>query len=578
MRKNFPITNIETKVRDDQYLISITDLKGRLTYANPAFVEISGFEREELIGKAHNIIRHPDMPPEAFADLWETLKAHKPWLGMVKNRRKDGGFYWVLANAYPLFENGEVTSYASVRVQASEEQIRGAQAFYDDVNAGQAGGYTVKQGQRVRRGWRRLVDVAALPFQNTLRMRMLKMMMLAIGSIGVASYLAATGGVPPESQGLFWAAIGLATTASAWYGWRIATRVHHSLENIARVARQIAAGNLTIELESDADPDIRKLNFYLDIMRKGLIGISDDVQAGVAATGHASQVLYANNANLSARTEEQASSLQETAAAMEELTVTVKQNADNAHLANKLADNSMQIARRGGAVVSEVVDTMHGIHSSSSKIGDIVSMIEGIAFQTNILALNAAVESARAGEAGKSFAVVAGEVRNLSLKSSQAAKEIKVLIDESVARIATGSEQAERAGATMQQIVDSVTKVTDIMAEISTASVEQSSGLEQINQAIGQMDRVTHENGALVQDLGQTVRNLSAEAENLSDAIGVLKTGKLHTAKPAFLNSSAFGSASAPANDRGRQAPPSRHTNPATSLNAAPGKQALASS
>ncbi len=578
MRKNFPITDIETKVRDDQYLISITDLKGRLTYANPAFVEISGFEREELIGKAHNIIRHPDMPPEAFADLWETLKANKPWLGLVKNRRKDGGFYWVLANAYPIFENGEVTSYASVRVQASEEQIRGAQAFYDDINAGQAGGYTVKQGQRVRCGWRRLVDVAALPFKNTVGMRMLKTMMLAIGGIGVSSYFAATGGVPAESQGLFWTAIGLTTAASAWYAWRIASRLQHSFDKLAHVARQIAAGNLTTELESDSDPDINKLNFYFDTMRKGLVGISDDVQAGVAATGHVSQVLNTNNAHLSARTEDQAASLQQTAAAMEELTVTVKQNADNAHLANKLADDSMQIAQRGGVAVSEVVDTMRGIQSSSSRIGDIVSVIEGIAFQTNILALNAAVESARAGEAGKSFAVVAGEVRNLSLKSSQAAKEIKVLIDESVARIAAGSEQAERAGATMQQIVDSVTKVTDVMGDISTASVEQSSGLEQINQAIGQMDRVIQENGALVQDLGQTVRTLSGEAENLSDAIGVFKTGKPHTAKPAFLSSAAFGRTSAAASGGNRQTPSGKRPNPAAPLNAVPGKRALASS
>ncbi|HEY9281193.1 MAG TPA: PAS domain-containing protein, partial [Eoetvoesiella sp.] len=377
MRKNFPITNVETKVRDDQYLVSITDKKGRLTYANPAFVEISGFQREELIGKAHNIIRHPDMPPEAFADLWETLQANKPWLGVVKNRRKDGGYYWVLANAYPIIEDGEVNSYASVRVQASDEQIRGAQAFYDDINAGNAGGYAIKQGQRVRRGWRRLIDVAALPFRNTLRSRIFRMMVLAIGAIGASSYFATTGGVPAQSQWIFWPGVGLAAAATLWYGWITAQRAHNSLEDAARIARQIAAGNLTMALDSDSDPDINKLNFYLDIMRKSLISISSDVQSGVTATGHTAQVLNANNTHLSARTEDQAASLQQTAAAMEELTATVKQNADNAHLANKLADDSMQIAQRGGVVVSEVVTTMHGIHGSSSKIADIVSVIEG---------------------------------------------------------------------------------------------------------------------------------------------------------------------------------------------------------
>jgi len=536
MRKNLPITNVETKVREDQYLISKTDMKGRIIYANPAFIEVSGFHRDELIGKAHNVIRHPDMPPEAFTDLWETLKAGKPWLGLVKNRRKDGGFYWVLANAYPVVEDGQVTCYASVRVQASEEQIRAAEAFYADINAGRRKGYAVRQGQRVRRGWRRLLDAAALPWRNSLRASMFRMAALAVAAIGGAGYFAATGGVPAQWQWAAWAALGLLTAGMLGYGWIISRRVIDSLDHAAHMARQIAAGNLTSEIGAlEGGDEVGKLKFYLDIMRKSLISIGDDVQVGVRATGHAAQVLYANNTHLSARTEDQASSLQETATAMEELTSTVQQNADNAHVAARLADDSMQIAQRGGEVVSEVVGTMDGIRDSSRKISDIVTLIEGIAFQTNILALNAAVESARAGEAGKSFAVVAGEVRNLALKSSQAAKEVKSLIDESTNRISAGSEQAAKAGATMQEIVDSVRRVTDIIGEISTASVEQSSGLMQINQAIGQMDGVTQQNAALVQDLGQTVRTLSAEAENLGEAIGVLNTGLRKESRPSPL-------------------------------------------
>lgn len=536
MRKNLPVNDIETKVREDQYLISKTDLKGRIIYANPAFIEVSGFHRDELLGKAHNIVRHPDMPPAAFADLWDTVKKGKPWLGVVKNRRKDGGYYWVLANAYPVIEDGKVTCYASVRVRPSEEQIRAAEQFYAEINEGRASGYGVKQGRRVRVGWRRLIDYAAVPFSRHLRISLLRMLAIALLGTGTAAYFATTGGLPPQWQWAFWTGLGALGAGMAWQGWAILRRVTGAILNIAETARQISAGNLTTQIaQNDNNNELDRMGFYLDIMRKSLISISNDVHAGVHATGHTAQVLFANNTHLSARTEDQASSLQQTAAAMEELTATVKQNSDNANVAAGLADESMRIARQGGDAVAAVVDTMDGIRDSSRKISDIVTLIEGIAFQTNILALNAAVESARAGEAGKSFAVVAGEVRNLALKSSQAAKEVKGLIDESSTRVTTGTQQAARAGATMQEIVESVQRVTDIMGEISTASVEQSSGLEQINQAIGQMDGVTQQNAELVHDLGQTVRTLSVEAENLGEAIGVFNTNLNKEGRPSVV-------------------------------------------
>ncbi|QAA92964.1 methyl-accepting chemotaxis protein [Pollutimonas thiosulfatoxidans] len=526
MRKNFPVTQVETKVRADQYLISKTDKKGKITYVNPAFIEISGYTRDELVGQPHNLIRHPDMPPEAFQDLWDTLQAGKPWLGLVKNRRKDGGFYWVLANAAPVYEHGEITGYASVRLKPTEDQIAAAQDFYESINAGNSRGYTVKAGQRVRTGWRRGLDVVAMPFAPTLKAGMFRMAALSTATIFGATWFAATGGVPADYRAWVLAAIAAGTAASLAYGWRIAQGIVKPLAGAARIARQIAAGNLRIDIDTEQPGEVGNLYFYMDMMRKSLLGIATDVHAGAQATAQTAHVLEANNTNLSARTEDQAASLQETAASMEELTVTVRQNADNANLASQLADASMQTAQRGGTVVQDVVDTMQGIHQSSRKIGDIVSLIEEIAFQTNILALNAAVESARAGEAGRGFAVVAAEVRSLAQKSSVAAKEIKVLIDESVNRMATGSEQAARAGATMEEIVESVKRVTDIMGEISTASVEQSTGLEQINQAISQIDGVTHQNAALVQELGNTVRALAGEAGNLRLSIEVLNTGR----------------------------------------------------
>lgn len=537
MRKNLPVTNSETVVREDQYLISKTDMKGRIVYVNPAFVEVSGFHRDELIGKAHNVIRHPDMPPEVFTDLWKTLKAGKPWLGVVKNRRKDGGFYWILANAYPVIENNEVTCYASVRIKPNQEQIEAAEAFYEAINQGKARWHTVREGQKVRKGVARLIDWVALPFNRSLRSGLLRTCTMGAGAIAISAYYAATGGMPSSHALYAWPAIGLLALGMMGYGWVITRRMLISLNDAAHQARQVSAGNLTLELEEGESQEVNNLNFYLDIMRKSLISIANDVQSGITATGHTTQVLYANNSHLSGRTENQAASLQETAAAMEEITITVKQNTDNAHMANRLAGESMAIAQQGGKVVAEVVHTMDGISESSGKISDIVTLIEGIAFQTNILALNAAVESARAGEAGKSFAVVAGEVRNLALKSSQAAKEVKNLIDNSNARITAGSEQASRAGTTMQEIVDSVRRVTDIMNDITTASVEQSTGLSEINQAIGQMDGVTQQNANLVQDLSQTVRTLSAEADGLGDAIAVLNTGLTSQGRPATVGS-----------------------------------------
>lgn len=527
MRKNYPISAHEVHVRADQYLISKTDLKGRITYANNAFIDISGFSREELLGKAHNIVRHPDMPAAAFQDLWDTLHAEQTWMGVVKNRRKNGDFYWVYAMAIPVYENGQVTGYASVRVKPSAEQVADAQAFYQALNENRAGGYTVKGGRKAPTGWRKTLNLLRQPFNRSLRASMFRMSMLAIATTLTASYFALTGGVPANAQlwisGLLLGAMGM----MMGYGWIISQRVTQPLNKAAMIAQQIAAGNLGIDIDcppSQEHDEVSQLYFCLDLMRKSLVGIANDARHGIENSINTSLALEKNNRHLATRTEDQAASLQETAASMEQLTVTVKQNADNANQANQLADASMQIAQRGGGVVHQVVDTMQKIHDSSRRIGDIVTMIESIAFQTNILALNAAVESARAGEAGRGFAVVAGEVRSLAQKSSQAAGEIKQLIDASVGQMAVGAEQAASAGSTMEDIVTSVKQVRDIIGEISVASIEQATGLDQINQAMSQMDGVTHQNAVLVHELGHTVRNLALQAHELGDAMKVLVT------------------------------------------------------
>ena len=286
---------------------------------------------------------------------------------------------------------------------------------------------------------------------------------------------------------------------------------------------KIAAGDLTVRVEATSTNEIGHLMAAVKRMQESLTRTVAAVRRGVDEINVGSREISAGNTDLSSRTEQQAASLEETAASMEELASTVKQNADNARQANQLAASASDVAERGGSAVSEVVNTMHDISASSRKISEIVSVIDGIAFQTNILALNAAVEAARAGEQGKGFAVVAGEVRSLAQRSAQAAKEIKGLIEDSVNKVGAGSQQVERAGATMQEIVASVKRVTDIMGEISAASDEQSSGIDQVNRAVSQMDEVTQQNAALVEEAAAAAGSLQEQAERLVQAVAVFK-------------------------------------------------------
>ncbi|QWF47575.1 HAMP domain-containing protein [Bordetella hinzii] len=286
---------------------------------------------------------------------------------------------------------------------------------------------------------------------------------------------------------------------------------------------RIAGGDLTARVEVRNSNEIGPLFAALKRMQESLTRTVSSVRRGVDEINVGAREIAAGNTDLSSRTEQQAASLEETAASMEELASTVKQNADNARQANQLAASASDVAERGGSAVSEVVQTMEGISASSRKISEIVSVIDGIAFQTNILALNAAVEAARAGEQGKGFAVVAGEVRSLAQRSAQAAKEIKTLIEDSVGKVAAGSQQVERAGSTMQEIVASVKRVTDIMGEISAASEEQSSGIEQVNRAVTQMDEVTQQNAALVEEAAAAAGSLQEQARQLAEAVAVFK-------------------------------------------------------
>ncbi|WP_296000496.1 methyl-accepting chemotaxis protein [Rugamonas sp.] len=314
--------------------------------------------------------------------------------------------------------------------------------------------------------------------------------------------------------------------------WWLTRGIVLPLGRAVDIAIAVAGKDLRSHIVVESQDETGRLLLALKTMNDGLVEIVHEVRSGTENIATASSEIASGNLDLSSRTEEQASSLEETASSMEELTSTVKQNADNARQANQLAMSASEVAQRGGAVVAQVVDTMDAINASSRKIVDIISVIDGIAFQTNILALNAAVEAARAGEQGRGFAVVATEVRNLAHRSAAAAKEIKELIGNSVDKVDAGSALVNQAGMTMSEVVDSIRRVTDIMGEITSASVEQSSGIEQVNQAIGQMDEVTQQNAALVEEAAAAAASLQEQADALAQVVAVFK---LNEATPLRL-------------------------------------------
>lgn len=319
---------------------------------------------------------------------------------------------------------------------------------------------------------------------------------------------------------------------AAVLGWLLVRAIVRPLEEAVKIAGAVAKGDLTQRIEVRSQDETGRLTCALRDMNSSLVAIVSRVRSGTDTMAIASSKIAAGNLDLSSRTEQQAAALEETASSMEELTSTVRQNADNARQANVLAGSASEVAGKGGAVMAQVVETMEAINTSAGKIVEIIAVIDGIAFQTNILALNAAVEAARAGEQGRGFAVVAGEVRNLAHRSAAAAKEIKNLIDDSVGKVRHGSVLVNRAGQTMEEIAESVSRVTTIMSEISAASQEQNAGIEQINVAIVQMDQTTQQNAALVEEASAAAQSLQHEAATLARTVGTFLIGGAASATP----------------------------------------------
>lgn len=512
MRINQPTTDIEHILEDGETLLSTTDTRGVITYANEAFVRISGFSREQLIGQPHNIVRHPDMPPAAYADLWRTLKEGRSWVGLVKNRRINGDYYWVRANATPMHRDGELVGYLSVRTKPSRAEVQAAEQLYADFRNGRAKGLGLDRGLLVYTGLRRWKNIHKL-WKSASRIR------LALAFFGTAMTAALfLTDVPPDSAYLLESVllVGLLVT-----GGFIEMQITSPLQDLKVNAQRVASGDVGEHLAMNRGDNVGQIARAVNQAGLNLQSLLADVGLQVSGVKHAGEEIASANNDLAVRTEDAAASLHETAVAMEQQTQSIRHNLDTAQRANDLASNATQVATRGAAVVSDVVSTMDRITASSRKIADIISVIEGIAFQTNLLALNAAVEAARAGEQGRGFAVVASEVRSLAGRSAAAAKEIKALIDSSVSTVETGAQLVANAGDTIAEVVSHVQQVSSLIAEINAASKEQSEGIFQVGEAVENIEKMTQQNVAMVEQCRAAARELEDRANRLSSAISV---------------------------------------------------------
>lgn len=727
MKINEPCTDNEIKLRKNQELVTKTNLKGIITYTNPDFAEVAGFTEAELVGQNHNIVRHPDMPVEAFKDLWDTLKAGRPWNKLVKNRCKNGDYYWVKANVTPVFKNGDIVEYMSVRTRPSQEEIDAATKLYaqlkkkeaklppvtnvvaknlnkkfwqstavsflsalliiglllasgfgatialevgplvgfimlstfmyrmikkeiiepvkqaqiymreiseghyleaiDIERSGEMGeiyrsikmlaiklGFEVndakeqnRSSQRVKQALdnvssnvmmgdadgniiycneavlgmmrkaqediraqlpnfdsdriigsnidifhknpehqRRMLETLKTTFRGRIKVGVRSFDLIAnpvndeqgtrLGTVvewnDVTDQLTAERQVEELIQKASMGELDQRLDTSIYTGFmkNIATGVNQMLDavvvplrEVQRVLNSLAEGDLTEKMSGDFHGDFAKLNDSLDRSITNLNNMVGEIRGAGSSIATASSEISSGNTTLSQRTEAQAASLEETAASMEEMTSTVRQNADNSEEARKLAADARELAERGGEISNRVVASMDDISSSSSKIAEIISVIDEIAFQTNLLALNAAVEAARAGEQGRGFAVVASEVRSLAQRSASAAKEIKELINDSVAKVDDGSKLVNESGSALKAIMEAINNVSSIISEIAGASREQAIGIEQVNTAVTQMDEGTQQNAALVDEVAAASASMEEQAAQLQELVNRFK-------------------------------------------------------
>ncbi|WP_350312326.1 methyl-accepting chemotaxis protein [Dickeya fangzhongdai] len=514
MRNNQPVTQREYVFDKDATLMSVTDVNSHIVYANDAFIQVSGFEPDEIDGQPHNFVRHPDMPVEAFRDMWQTLKHQEPWTALVKNRRKNGDHYWVRANAVPIVRQGRTTGYMSVRTQPSRQEVDAAEKLYQTMRT-EGNNLKLHRGVLFRTGLTGLFSRLKL---ISMRWRLRGLIMLTALISYVAFWM-----IHGEFDSDFYISSSFMTGMMLLLDALLEWQLIKPIEMVKQQALNIATGNAnTIDYENRADEigTIQRAIGQLGLMFRWLV---DDISTQVLNIRSASDELASGSEEMNSHAERTAANVQQTAAAMNEINTTVQTNTTTTSEASQQAATACDAAISGGRVIGEMEKTMDSIVASSEKIAGITSIIDNIAFQTNILALNAAVEAARAGEQGKGFAVVAGEVRNLAQRSASAANEIKQLIESSVEQVRYGSTHVRDAGDSTQNIVARVNSVSQLISHIADSTKEQTVGLSEIGRAVEELEQITQQNASRVNACAQASDQLNLQAHRLEQALHVFR-------------------------------------------------------
>lgn len=513
-------SGIEYVLDDSIAMISKGDLDGKITYANRDFISVSGYAESELLGAPQSLLAHPDTPHQVFEDFLRTVRSNRTWTGVAQGLRKNGDHFWVEMTAAPIYVNRRIAGYITIRAKASAEKIRLAGEAYAAMKNGSAQ-IDLDQGRFVKRSmfrrlrvWQRLTVATKM---NAL------MALAAVCFAGNFAVLAHYG----EEAGRWVAgssAAGIVCCALASLLFR--RGVTRPFAQIKDHIDALGEGNLSQTIEAHGDDEAARIRHAVRILQINLKLLVSQIKETTVLVGNGVAQIASGNADLAARTEAQAASLTQIAASMAQLTSTVAENSASAREAKVLSTTTSSVAAKGRQAVGKVIDTMKSIEDSSHKIVDIIGVIDGIAFQTNILALNAAVEAARAGVQGRGFAVVAGEVRNLARRCADAAKEIKTLIGDSAAKVEAGGRHVSDAGETMTDIVAAVERVAMVLSDISTASSSQSDGIVQVNEALAQVEHTTERNAQLVDQAGLESRRMQEEARKLANLVESFKLSR----------------------------------------------------